>query len=49
LFRWNVFGLWPDDFNWQLGGSLDVAHRYLSWGLSLAGWYPRSSRAEAHE
>ncbi|HKO91124.1 MAG TPA: hypothetical protein VJU61_08230, partial [Polyangiaceae bacterium] len=46
LFRWNVFGLWPDDFNWQIGGSLDVAHNYLSWGVSLAGWYPRSPRAE---
>jgi len=48
LFRWNVFGLWPDDFTWQIGGSLDVANRYLSWGVSLAGWYPRSSRDEVY-
>ncbi|MEO8178991.1 MAG: hypothetical protein ABI895_09180 [Deltaproteobacteria bacterium] len=46
LFGWNVFGLWPDDFMWQIGGSLDVAPRYLSWGVSLAGWYPRQARGE---
>jgi hypothetical protein len=46
LFRWNVFGLWPDDFMWQIGGSLDVSRRYLTWGLSLGGWYPRHHRAE---
>jgi len=46
LFGWNVFGLWPDDFMWQLGGSLDVAPRYFSWGVSLAGWYPRHARGE---
>lgn len=46
LFRWNVFGLWPDDFMWQLGGSVDVAHRYLTWGVSVAGWYPRHHRSE---
>jgi hypothetical protein len=49
LFRWDVFGLWPDDFNWQVGGSLDVARSYLSWGVSVAGWYPRSSRGEVRE
>jgi hypothetical protein len=49
LLRWSVFGLWPDDFTWQIGGSLDVARSYLSWGVSLAGWYPRSSRAELRE
>jgi hypothetical protein len=46
LFRWNVFGLWPDDFMWQIGGSLDVARRYLTWGLSIGGWYPRHHRSE---
>lgn len=46
LFRWNVFGLWPDDFMWQLGGSVDVARRYLTWGISVAGWYPRHHRSE---
>ncbi len=46
LFRWNVFGLWPDDFMWQVGGSVDVSQRYLTWGLSIAGWYPRHHRTE---
>jgi hypothetical protein len=46
LFRWNVFGLWPDDFMWQVGGSVDVAQRYLTWGVSIAGWYPRQHRSE---
>ncbi len=47
LFGWNVFGLWPDDYVWQLGGSLDVAPRYFSWGVSLGGWYPRHARGES--
>jgi hypothetical protein len=46
LLRWNVFGLWPDDFMWQIGGSLDVSRRYLTWGVSIGGWYPRHHRAE---
>jgi hypothetical protein len=46
LFSWNVFGLWPDDFMWQLGGSMDLAPRYFSWGVSIAGWYPRHARGE---
>ncbi len=46
LFRWDVFGLWPDDFMWQIGGSVDVARRYLTWGVSIAGWYPRQHRSE---
>jgi hypothetical protein len=46
LFGWNVFGLWPEDFMWQLGGSMDVAPRYFSWGVSIAGWYPRHARGE---
>ena len=46
LFGWDVFGLWPDDYMWQLGGSVDVAPRYFSWGVSLGGWYPRHARGE---
>jgi hypothetical protein len=41
LFRWNVFGLWPDDYMWRLGLGGDVSRRYLSWGLTIGGWYPR--------
>ncbi len=46
LFRWDVFGLWPEDFMWQIGGSVDYARRYLTWGVSIAGWYPRHHRSE---
>jgi hypothetical protein len=46
LLRWNVFGLWPDDFMWQVGASMDIARRYLAWGISIAGWYPRHHRTE---
>jgi hypothetical protein len=46
LFNWDVLGLWPEDFMWQLGGSLDVARRYLTWGVSIAGWYPRQHRGQ---
>ena len=48
LTRWSVFGLWPDDFMWQIGGSVDVSRRYLTWGLSIGGWYPRHHRSETH-
>ncbi|MEI9951271.1 MAG: hypothetical protein WDO74_20385 [Pseudomonadota bacterium] len=41
LFRWNVFGAWPDDYMWRLGLSGDASTRYYTFGLSLGGWYPR--------
>jgi hypothetical protein len=41
LLVWNVFGLWPDDYMWRLGVGADVASRYSTWGLTIAGWYPR--------
>ena len=44
LLRWNVFGLWPDDYLWRLGLGADVAYRYSTWGLTLAGWYPRYAK-----
>lgn len=47
LFRWNVFGLWPDDFVWHLRASMDSAPRYFSYGISIGGWYPRQRRGEA--
>jgi len=43
LAVWNVFGLWPDDYMWRLGLGADVAHRYSTWGLTIAGWYPRKT------
>jgi hypothetical protein len=46
LFRWNVFGLWPDDFTWAVGGNLDASVRYFTWGVTVTGWYPRPSSRE---
>ena len=45
LLIWNVFGLWPDDYMWRLGLGADVAHRYNTWGVTIAGWYPRHQSA----
>jgi hypothetical protein len=45
LLIWNVFGLWPDDYMWRLGLGADVAHRYNTWGITIAGWYPRHQSA----
>lgn len=41
LLVWNVLGLWPDDYMWRLGLGGDAAHRYYTWGVTIAGWYPR--------
>jgi hypothetical protein len=48
LFRWNVFGAWPDNYMWRVGLSGDAATRYYTFGLSVGGWYPRQGgQAEA--
>lgn len=39
--RWNVFGLWPDDYQWRLAVGADVARDYFTLGVTIAGWYPR--------
>ena len=41
LAVWNVFGLWPDNYMWRLGLGGDVARDYITWGVTIAGWYPR--------
>jgi len=43
LLVWNVFGFWPDDYMWRLGLGADVSRRYYTWGVTIAGWYPRHS------
>jgi hypothetical protein len=43
LAVWNVFGLWPDDYMWRLALGGDAARDYITWGLTIAGWYPRHS------
>jgi hypothetical protein len=48
LFRWNVFGAWPDNYMWRIGLSGDASTRYYTFGLSVGGWYPRQGgQAEA--
>lgn len=42
--RWNVFGLWPDDYQWRLAVGADVARDYFTLGVTIAGWYPRHYR-----
>ncbi len=39
LFKWNVFGLWPDDYRWQLSMALDLARAYGSLSVGIGGWY----------
>jgi hypothetical protein len=39
--RWNVFGLWPDDYLWRLGLGMDLSRNYSSVSVTVAGWYPR--------
>jgi hypothetical protein len=46
LAVWNVFGLWPDNYMWRLGLGADVAHRYSTWGVTIAGWYPRHTESD---
>jgi hypothetical protein len=38
---WNVFGLWPDDYQWRLAVGGDLARDYFTLGVTIAGWYPR--------
>lgn len=44
--RFDVFGLWPADYLWALGTFADVAPRYVTFGVSLIGWYPRHSKKD---
>jgi hypothetical protein len=46
LAVWNVFGLWPDDYMWRLGLGGDAARDYFTFGVTIAGWYPRHADPE---
>ena len=39
LFKWDVFGIWPHDFRWQISAALDVASQYQAFAISIGGWY----------
>jgi hypothetical protein len=38
IFPWDVFGAFPDDTEWRVGGSLDASRSYLGWGVSIGVW-----------
>lgn len=38
LFRWDLFGLF-DDFDVRAGATIDVAPRYLDWGIGVGFWH----------
>ncbi len=35
---WDIFGLYEDPLPFRVGGSLDVAREYFSWGLTAGIW-----------
>lgn len=39
VLKWNVFGLWPDDYRWQVSFSLDFARAYGAFSFGIGGWY----------
>ena len=39
VLKWNVFGLWPDDYRWQISTSFDIAAEYKAVSLGIGGWY----------
>jgi hypothetical protein len=39
VFPWTVFGLWEEGSEWRISGALDVAQRYLGWGISIGNWH----------
>ena len=36
---WSVFGAFHESTSWRVGAVLDVAERYLSWGLTAGIWH----------
>lgn len=38
LFESSVFGLYDPGTSWRVGGSIDLARDYLSWGVSFGVW-----------
>lgn len=39
VFAWDVFGAWPPDAEWRVGGSIDASRSYLAWGISVGMWH----------
>lgn len=39
LFKWDVFGLWPDDYRWQITSAFDFTRAYAAFSFGIGGWY----------
>lgn len=39
IVPWNVLGIWPDDYIWQVSGAIDLARDYFVWSFGIGGWY----------
>ena len=39
LFKWDVFGIWPEDYRWQLTAAVDLARAYGAFSFGIGGWY----------
>ncbi|MGB5697913.1 MAG: hypothetical protein WBM46_19835 [Polyangiales bacterium] len=39
VLHWDVFGLWPEDYLWDIKVAFDIARDYRSFTLGIGGWY----------
>jgi hypothetical protein len=39
LGHWTVFGIWPEDYQWQLSAAYDATRNYHALSVSIGGWY----------
>jgi hypothetical protein len=39
VLPWDVFGIYPEGNWFRVGGSLDAARDYISWGFALGVWH----------
>lgn len=39
LFKWDVFGLFPETSEWRISLAGDVARQYFGWGVGLGLWH----------
>lgn len=39
LFKWDVFGLFPETSEWRISLAADVARQYFGWGAGVGLWH----------
>jgi hypothetical protein len=39
VLKWDVFGLWPEDYQWQITAAIDLARAYGAFSVGIGGWY----------